>query len=178
MTPLRFAPCLLALAACIRAPDVVMVDRATALAQQAAGSFDEVELRLIRTGVVPRPVPFTPEQLEALGVRPPTPVDDTEQTEADRMDDLLRSRCIGEGRDGLLVDTHASCLGASDRGEALLLVDRVNRARVQLWRWMKSERKGVSASDLQRTWRRTHARGVVCGGWMQRDDGGWEAKKC
>jgi len=54
----------------------------------------------------------------------------------------------------------------------------VNRARVQLWRWMKAERKGVSASDLQRTWRRTHARGVVCGGWMQRDDGGWEAKKC
>ena len=117
MTPLRFAPCLLALAACIRAPDVVMVDRATALEQQAAGSFDEVELKLIRTGVVPRPVPLTPEQLEALGVRPPTPVDDTEQTEADRIDDLLRNRCIGEGRDGLLVDTHASCLGASDRGD-------------------------------------------------------------
>lgn len=59
-----------------------------------------------------------------------------------------------------------------------MIVDRVNRARVQLWRWMKTERKGVPASELQRTWRLTHARGVVCGGWMQRDDGGWEVKKC
>jgi len=174
----RFSPCLLVMLGCIHPPEIVMVDRATALEQQAAGSFDEIELKLLRTGIVPRPVPLTPEQLEALGVRPAGLVDETEQTDADRIDDLLLQRCIGEGREGLLVDTYRSCLGASDRAEALVLVERVNRARAQLWRWMHAERKDVPASALQHTWQRTHARGVVCGGWIQLDDGTWEAKKC
>jgi hypothetical protein len=43
---------------------------------------------------------------------------------------------------------------------------------------MQQERGDASPDALRRTWRRAHARGVVCGGWIQRDDGGWEEKKC
>ncbi len=53
-----------------------MVDRATALEQQAAGSFDELEQQLARAAIAPRPVPLTPEQLEALGIAPPPLVDE------------------------------------------------------------------------------------------------------
>jgi hypothetical protein len=168
----------LAALACISAPEIVMVDRATALEQQAAGSFGELEQKLTRTAIVPRPVPLTPEQLEALGIHSATLTDDTDSTEADRVDELLRRRCVGEGREGLLVDTHRDCRGGSDRAAAIALIERVNRARVQLWRWMGTERKDVSPAALQHTWRQVHARGVVCGAWVQRDDGAWEEKKC
>ncbi len=165
-------------AGCVSAPQIVMSDRATALEQQAAGTFDELERKLDHAAVAPRPVPLTPDELEALGIKPLPLVDETELTDADRLDGLLRERCIGEGRDGLLVDTHEACRGRQDLTEALELVDRVNRARVQLWRWMQQERRDASADALRRTWRRAHARGVVCGGWIQRDDGGWEEKRC
>ena len=163
---------------CVSAPQIVMSNRATALEQQAAGSFDELERKLDHAAVAPRPVPLTPDELEALGIKPMPLVDDTELTDADRLDALLRQRCIGEGRDGLLVDTREACRGRQDLAAALELVDRVNRARVQLWRWMQQERGDASPDALRRTWRKAHARGVVCGGWIQRDDGAWEEKKC
>lgn len=163
---------------CVSAPQITMSDRATALEEQAAGSFDELERRLDHAAAAPRPVPLTPDQLEALGIRSMPLVDDAEATDADRLDALLRTRCIGEGREGLLVDTREACRGRQDLSAALELVDRVNRARVRLWRWMQQERGDASAEALRRTWRRAHARGVVCGGWIQRDDGGWEEKGC
>jgi hypothetical protein len=169
---------LLAAAACVSAPQIVMSDRATALEQQASGSFDELERKLDHAAVAPRPVPLTPDELEALGIKPMPLVDDTELTDADRLDGLLREHCIGEGRDGLLVDTHEACRGRRDLTSALELVDRVNRARTQLWRWMQRERADASPDALRRTWRKVHARGVPCGGWIQRDDGTWEEKKC
>src|ERR1700712_4383771 len=101
----------LALAGCIKAPEIVMVDRATALEQQAGGSFEDVERDLALRAVSPRPVPLTPGQLEALGILPAPLVDHTDETEADRVDALLRQRCIGEGNDGLLVDTYDDCIG-------------------------------------------------------------------
>lgn len=164
--------------ACIRAPEIVMVDRSTALEQQAAGSFDNLEHRLTSAGVAPRPVPLTPEQLEALGIHSKVIVDHTEATDADRIDDLLHRHCVGEGRDGLLVDTHRDCRGVSDRAATVVLIERVNRARVQMWRWMHEERRDSSADALQRIWRENHVRGVVCGGWVQHDDGTWGEKKC
>jgi hypothetical protein len=66
--------------ACIRPPEIAMVDRATALEEQAAGSFDELEQRLYRAGLSPTPVPFTPNQLEDLGVRPPPLVENLDAT--------------------------------------------------------------------------------------------------
>ena len=169
---------LLAPLGCVSAPPIVVSDRATALEQQASGSFEELERKLEHAAVAPRPVPLTPDELEALGIEPLPLVDDTELTDADRLDALLRQHCIGEGRDGLLVDTHEACRGLRDLTAAVELVDRVNRARVQLWRWMQQERGDASPDALRRTWRRAHARGVVCGGWIQGEDGAWEEKGC
>ena len=163
---------------CVKAPDIVVVDRATALEQQAGGSFADVEQHLAQRAVNPGPEALTPDQLEALGIKPEPIVDHTEQTEADRVDTLLRQRCVGESKNGLLVDTHDDCIGASDRVIAITLVDRTNRARLQLWRWLAAQRSELSADAVSAEWREAHTRGVVCGGWLQADDGSWAAKKC
>src|SRR5215472_19347577 len=129
------APALLvAVSGCVKAPEIVMVDRATALEQQASGSFDDLERQLDRAAIEPRPVPLTPEQLEALGIRPAPLVDESDLTDADRLDGLLAQHCIGEGKDGLVADTRDACKGAADPGEVQTLIERVNRARRQLWR--------------------------------------------
>ncbi len=169
---------LLGATGCIHAPEIVMVDRATALEQQAAGSFDDVERTLAANAIAAQPVPLTPDQLEALGFKPLPLVDETEQTDADRHDALLRQHCVGEARDGTLADTFDSCRGAADRAQALELIGRVNAARRQLWRWMRQRRPEISEDELRKTWHQMHARGVVCGGWIQADDGTWGRKKC
>jgi hypothetical protein len=169
---------LLAPFGCFKAPQIVVVDRATALEQQAGGSFAAVDAQLAKGAVGPRPEAFTPNQLETAGIKPAALVDHTEHTQADRVDDLLQQHCIGEGKDGLLVDTHDDCVGAADRTESITLVNRVNHARVQLFRWMHHQRPDVAMDALRRAWHDAHARGVVCGGWIQRDDDHWEAKKC
>ncbi len=163
---------------CIKPPDIVMVDRATALEQQAGGSFLELEQKLARAAIGAQPVPFTPEQLEALGMGPPSLVDNAEMTDADRVDDLLEQHCAGEGHDGLLVATFDACHGATDHDELLKLVDRVNRARLQLWRWMHEQRSDVSLDELRKRWTEVHARGVACGAWVQGDGGNWQSKGC
>ncbi|MCL2723559.1 MAG: DUF1318 domain-containing protein [Polyangiaceae bacterium] len=165
-------------AGCIGAPDIVMVDRATALEQQAGGSFNDLERKLSRTSIEARPVPLTPKQFEALGIKPLPLQNTTELTDADRVDALLMQHCIGEGHDGLLVETHAACVGVADRAEARDLIGRVNQARRQLWRWMHEQRRSASVDELRRTWREVHVRSVVCGGWIEREPGKWESKTC
>jgi uncharacterized protein YdbL (DUF1318 family) len=169
---------LVAISGCFKAPEIVMVDRATALEQQAGGSFDELEQHLDRAGIEPRPVQLTPEQLEALGIHPAPLVDDPGLTDADRLDELLVQHCVGEAQDGSIVDTHDACQGGADAQEVATLVDRVNRARRQLWRWMHEQRQSASVDDLRRSWREAHARDVVCGGWVEGSDGKWQAKSC
>jgi hypothetical protein len=167
-----------ALLGCIKPPAIVLVDRATALEQQAAGSFPDLERKLMRNGITAQPVPLTPDQLQALGIRQPPLLDNVGLTEADQVDALLQQRCIGEARDGTLMDTHESCRGAADREAALSLIQRVNLARQQLWRYLQARQPQTPPADLRRTWRQAHYRGVICGGWVQKDDGTWEAKPC
>jgi hypothetical protein len=166
------------LAGCFKPPEIVMVDRATALEQQASGSFDDLERNLDRAALEPRPVPLTPEQLEALGIRPAPLVDESDLTDADRLDGLLAQHCVGEGKDGLIVDTRDTCKGAADAEEVQTLVERVNRARRQLWRWMHEQRADISEAELQRAWRDNHVRNVICGGWIEGSDGKWQGKSC
>ena len=137
-----------------------------------------VIVAVTRVGVAPKPVPLTPDQLAALGIQSTPLVDNSDQTDADRLDGLLRQHCVGEARDGRLVETHRACRGAVDRAQAQALIEQVNRARAQLWRWLRAQRPESTPDDLQRAWWKAHRRGVVCGGWIQRDDGGWEEKTC
>ncbi|MGC4120649.1 MAG: DUF1318 domain-containing protein [Myxococcales bacterium] len=171
-------PALLAAAGCISAPEIVVVDRATALEQQAAGSFHDLEQKLAREAVKPQPVPLTPAQLESMGFKSRALVDQTELTDADQVDELLRQHCLGEATDGTLADTFESCVGAADRVQAQVLSERVNAARRQLWRWMRERKPEVSQDELRKAWRQAHLKGVVCGGWVQGDDGKWGEKKC
>jgi hypothetical protein len=168
----------LALAACIRPPEVVLVDRATALEQQAAGSFEELETKLMRIAATPRPTPLSPEQLQALGIRQPPLVDNSDDSEADRVDALLKQHCIGEARDGTLVETPTACQGAVDHELVVTLTERVNRARAQLWRWMHDRRPAIPLDDLRRAWRDAHLKGVICEGWIENADGKWSGKSC
>lgn len=168
----------LACAGCISAPELVMVDRATALEEQAAGSFKDLEHRLARAGMSPTPVPLTPNQLEELGMQPPRLVENLGKTQADRIDELVRRHCLGEGKDGLLVDTRRQCQGGRLTGDDAALMDRVNRSRLQLWQWMSTVRPGVPEEALRRSWHQVHAQGVVCGGWVESADGTWGEKKC
>lgn len=165
-------------AGCVKAPEIVMVDRATALEQEASGSFDDLERKLDRAGIEPDPVPLTPEQLRALGIQPAPLVDASELTDADRVDGFLLQHCVGEGKDGLIVDTHEACEGAADADELAALVGRVNAARRQLWRWMHERRTDIPEDELQRAWRERHLENVVCGGWVEQSDGTWRAKAC
>ncbi|HEX8704402.1 MAG TPA: DUF1318 domain-containing protein [Myxococcaceae bacterium] len=165
-------------AGCISAPEIVMVDRATALEEQAAGSFKDVELRLARAGMSPTPVPFTPNQLEELGMQPTPLVENIGKTQADRVDELVRRHCLGEGKAGLLVDTRRQCQAGRLTADDVALMDRVNRSRMQLWQWMASVRPGVSEESLRQSWQQVHAQGVVCGGWVEAADGTWGEKKC
>lgn len=163
---------------CIKAPGIVMIDRATALEQQAGASFPEVEKKLAREAATPRPVPLTPDEVESLGV-PKAPIaDENDMTDADRIDDWLERHCVGEGNDGLLVDTAAACRGGADREELVKLVDRTNRSRVQLWRWMHEQQPNVSDEELHKRWRVTHVSAVTCGAWIQDDSGQWYEKRC
>lgn len=168
----------LAVAGCIKTPEIVLTDRATALEQQAGGTFGELEKKLAQAAVTPRPVPLTPDQLEALGMAPAPLVDQTEMTSADRIDDMLQRHCVGEGRSGLLINTTEVCHGTVDRDEAIKLIDRVNLARGQLWAWMHEQRPELSLEEVRSRWRKAHLTGVVCGGWVEKDDGSWEAKSC
>jgi len=163
---------------CIKAPEIVLVDRATALEQQAGGSYAELQQKLERNATTPRPTPFTPEQLETLGLRPAPMADETNLSDGDRVDLLLKQRCVGESKHGELVETPADCIGAADRELVATLVERVNLARNQLWRWMHVRRPAASQDELRKSWRDAHLKGVVCDGWVQKDDGSWEAKKC
>jgi hypothetical protein len=168
----------LAAAGCIKAPELVVVDRATALEQQASGSYVELEKKLAQAAVTPRPVPLTPAELEALGMRSGAMADQTEMTDADRVDEMLRRGCVGEGRSGRLEDTSDVCHGAVDRDELVKRIDRVNRAREQLWRWMHEQRPELSLDEVRTRWRKAHVTSVVCGGWIEGDDGKWVAKPC
>jgi hypothetical protein len=166
------------LAGCVKAPEIVMVDRATALEQEASGSFDELERKLDRAGIEPDPVPLTPEQLQALGIQPAPLVDASELTDADRLDGFLMQHCLGEGKDGLVVDTHEACQGAADADELAALATRVNAARRQLWRWMHERRSDLAEAELKRAWHERHLENVVCGGWVEQSDGTWRGKAC
>lgn len=192
MTPTPYRATLATLAACaiaavggcIRAPDVVVVDRRTALEAEASGRFPELEAELQAAALDPRPLPMTRAMLHAAGWASPAETDAiatmtrSDDDERGRVDALLRRRCVGEARDGTLQPTTASCTGAVDAAEVNRLVERTNRARSQLWRWLATKAPGADATTVRSTWRKRHLLRVVCDAWVQRDDGSWQPKSC
>ena len=166
----------LAASGCIRAPQIVVVDRATALEREAAGSFPPLELELERAGTAARPAALTREQLEAAGhLRPVS--DDEAASDAERVDGLLRASCVGEALDGTLVETPDRC-SVKEVPHISALIDRANRNRAQIWDWLRAKRPARSTVEVRKAWRGVHLRSVPCGGEVQLDDRSWSAKKC
>ena len=174
----------LLLSACISAPDLVMLDRKTVLEEQASGELLPLANALRETAIVPKGVPFTRGQLEEAGVDlghdalgQLIQLQQLPLSELDYLDNLLVRRCIGEARSGLLVETPETCSGdQTDRTSAA--IQRVNRSRKQLWRYLYERKPTERQETIRRLWRQRHLVTVVCGGQIQDDEGRWSIKAC
>lgn len=173
------------LLACIKAPDVVMVDRQTMLEEQLTGELQPLDDLLRELALVPTVQDFTRGQLEASGVdlqddtlTQVTRVHAVILSELERIDDLLIRRCVGEGRSGLLEETPGTCSGRHNATRTSASVHRVNRARKQLWQHLRDQEPATPPDVLQTRWRAAHVKTVVCGGQVQNDAGVWELVSC
>lgn len=170
---------------CIHPPNVVLLDRKTVLEEQASGELHPLENDLREAAIVPRGAELTRAQLEEAGadlsgstLTTIVQIHGLLRTDAAFLDELLVRRCIGEASSGLLSETPGACSGRVNQGRVSSAVQRVNRARRQLWRYLHEQRPTSTEEELRTAWRRHHLESVVCGGQVQRDDGEWEAKRC
>jgi len=175
----------LAGAACLTAPPVVVRDRRTALEEQALGSYRPLENDLRQASLSPKGVDLTRQQIVEAGVDTSQETIDvvvriygSVRADRERIDDLLRRHCVGEAQNGLLVETAETCAGEAEPSEVAELVQRNGRDRRQLWRYVVSQRTGASEAEVRKAWRTRHLQAVVCGGWVQDEDGSWRAKEC
>jgi hypothetical protein len=170
---------------CIAAPDVVLLDQRTALEMQAAGEYRALENDLLQAGISPKPEDITRKQLEAghadlaessLGevVRIYSAV----QTDAAWIDEMLVAGCIGEGLDGLLVQTPEECTQEVETGEIARIVGRANLHRRQIWQLVGKQRPRATEEQIRSVWREVHLKRVVCQGRVEVAEGVWEKKKC
>lgn len=171
--------------ACIKAPDVVLVDRQTMLEEQVSGELEALDQELREQVLVPTSADFSRGQLEAAGVdlgddtlSQVTRVHAVLMSELELLDDLLVRRCVGEALTGLLEETPTTCNGRHTAQRTTAAVHRVNRARRQLWEFLARTAAGRTAADVARAWREAHLEGVICGGQVQTASGAWEVKRC
>jgi hypothetical protein len=170
---------------CINPPDVVMLDRKTVLEEQASGEFYALENELRELVLEPKGVDYTRGQLSDAGADLSqaslsiiTEVHALLRLDSEFLDDLLVRRCVGEARNGLIVETTDTCAGRTAARRISAAVQRVNRARHQLWQWMHSQRPDSSADDIRSNWHQHHLAAVVCGGQIEDENGAWIVKRC
>ncbi len=174
---------LVALAGCIKAPDVVIVDRHSLLEEQAAARMPATQAQVAQAGLSAGPAPFTSGQLVRSGWQPDAEHDAIAALysgwvdDAQMLDQLLLRHCIGEARDASLVSTPDACSGAVDLADVSRRLEKANRSRRQIWLYLQ-QRSHDGEADVHTAWRQTRQKGLVCGGWWQKDDGAWEAKPC
>jgi hypothetical protein len=170
---------------CIRPPDVILLDRKTVLEEQASGEMVALENELREVAITPRGAVLTRGQLDEAGadlsrdaLSTVVSIYRSLNSEAELVDQSLRQRCVGEARNGLLVETPTTCTGGVGAERMSAAVQRVNRSRRQLWRHMQELEPEKHEEEVRRLWRARHLHTVVCGAQVQTDDGGWELKKC
>ncbi|MDX2009616.1 MAG: DUF1318 domain-containing protein [Myxococcaceae bacterium] len=170
---------------CIKAPDVVLVDRQTMLEEQVSGELEALDQELREQVLVPTSADFSRGQLEAAGVdlgddtlSQVTRVHAVLMSELEILDDLLVRRCVGEALTGLIEETPSTCSGRHSAQRTSAAVHRVNRARRQLWDFLGRTSPARSAAEIAQTWRQAHLEGVVCGAQVQAPSGAWGVKRC
>lgn len=171
--------------ACVKAPNIVVVDRETALEEQVLGEYRSLLDDLREAELKPGPLPYTRGQIEASGWDVShTSLEALVQTygaikaDSEVVDALLVRRCIGEANDGTLVETPATCLGEVDPQTISPLLQRVNRNRRQLWTYMLAQAKGASLEDVIKAWRKNHLATLPCRANIQTEGGEWTLKAC
>lgn len=172
------------LGACISAPDVVLLDRKTVLEELASGELQPLENDLREEAALPRGVDFTRAELRGAGA---DVADDTLssivdvyamlRTDAEVVDELLLLHCVGESLGGELVETPVTCSRRLSERRTSAMIQRVNRARRQLWRHLEERRPDADPAELRARWRSRHLDSVICGGQVETESG-WEAKRC
>ena len=173
----------LSIGACVKAPNVAVVDSKTALEKQAAGEYPALENDLEQAGLAPRPEPFPREELVAGRNRSGggalgevAELYAKAESDADKIDALLVKKCVGEATSGFLEARPADCTAAVDTAEMTRLLGRSNLHRRQVWQMIATER-ATDIEKARRAWRPIHLEQVVCGGLIQTDDG-WKPKAC
>jgi hypothetical protein len=166
-----------ALAGCIKAPEVVIVDRKTALELQAGGHHAPAEEKLEQATMRPGATPFETREVGSAVARS-FDRDDEGATDADLTDSLLEKACVAEGFDGLLVQTPATCAIAVDGAVVGALIERTSRHRRQLWQLMVRKQQGLTEAEAARAWRTVHLRDLPCGARIERFPGQFEVKAC
>jgi hypothetical protein len=168
-------------AGCVRTGPIVISDKRTALEAQAAGSYRQLEDDLERAGMRPGPVPFTRGQLDKSGgegERLALQEEGLGEEAGQLLDRLLTRRCVGEARDGTVVETRDRCRVSVDAAQVARLIERENRNRFQVWQYLQGQRPGAALDKVRQEWRREHIKAVICDGQIQREDGTWEVKAC
>lgn len=165
---------------CISTGPVVLSSSQTVLEQQASGSFPRLSDDLDRAAVSAQPVPLTRAQIEKSGepAERLAVAQEEVQAEGERLDHYLQRHCLGEGREGTLVETPEGCKTKVDAAELSRLMERANRGRWQIWRTLQGRRPKASMEEIIRAWREVHREAVLCGARWQKADGAWEIKGC
>jgi hypothetical protein len=174
----------LAGAACISVPSVVVVDRKTALELQVAGEYPASATASTTDGMSPGATPLSRGALLAAGAESRAGFDGLTEpwtvfrADADLVDDLLARRCVGGSFDGQLAERGETCVGEVDAAALAGLIQRTNRAREQVWRWLASKAPGSDEQRVRTAWRQVHLDEVPCGAPVQAAGGRWEVRSC
>ncbi len=169
---------------CITIPAVVVVDRKTALEMQAAGEYAATSAGTTKDGMSPGATPLSRGSLLDAGAESRAGFDGLTEpwtvfrTDADSTDELLERKCLGETREGTLAERRETCVGEVDAAVVAGLVQRANRAREQVWRWLATKAPGKDEATVRQAWRQVRLDEVPCGAPVQAADGRWESKAC
>lgn len=174
---LSFACGAVMVSGCIKAPEVVIVDRRTALELQAGGRHVSLEEKLEQASIRPGAAPFETRDVGG-GVAKSFDRDDEGAADADLIDSLLEKACIAEGFDGILLETPATCNTTIDGGLVAALVERQNRHRRQLWQVMVRKQPALTETEAARAWRAVHLQDIPCSSRVERFPGQIEVKSC
>lgn len=169
--------------ACVRAPNIVVMDSKTVLEEQAAGEFHALENDLAHAQISPRGEPIVREQLASKSQKDSALGEVAQlyarlESDADWVDRMLVAQCIGEAQSGLLQPTPDRCQVAADSAETSRILGRSNLDRRQLWRLIQKKRSKVSMQRISAEWRKVHLQRVVCGGLVQTGPKVWAKKEC
>ena len=170
---------LLAGAGCIKTPPIAVVDNRTALELQASGEYPELQFDAADAALDPGPSPVSGKEIVSKAGLSAAALDlfAVSESDAQFIDAMLVSGCLGEAEDGLLQYTPDHCDQSVEVSEILRAASRNNLHRRQVWEYLASRADSRSPAAARDAWRWVHLEQVRCGTWIEKD-GAWTQKEC